>query len=56
MLVPTATTVASVVVDAAAISPDTFVYSANIEAPPPSALDIVKSVWFDVLLLASCAV
>mgnify|MGYP007000462362 CR=1 len=50
MLVPIAITVASVVVEAVAISPDTFVYSANIEAPPPNELDSVTSVWFDCLL------
>ena len=53
MLVPIATTVASFVDVLAEISPDTFEYSANIEAPPPNELDSVTSVWFDVLLFAS---
>jgi hypothetical protein len=53
MLVPIAITVASFTDVLAAISPDTFVYSANIEAPPPHELDSVTSVWFDVLLFAS---
>ena len=53
MLVPRARTEASFVDELLPISPDTFVYSPNIEAPPPSELEIVMSVWFAFLVLAS---